>query len=81
VTYPSIGNFTRSKKNYTFGGQRSENKPSEPKNGTKAPKTEQRPQKRNKGPKKSTIKFRTKKKKQKVHDTNRKFEDNLIFFF
>jgi hypothetical protein len=28
-----IGNFTWSKKKYTFGGQKSENKPSEPKNG------------------------------------------------
>jgi hypothetical protein len=33
VTYPSIGNFTWSKKKYTFGGQKSENEPREPKNG------------------------------------------------
>jgi hypothetical protein len=35
VTYPSIGNFTWSKKIYTCGGQKGENKSSEPKNGTK----------------------------------------------
>jgi hypothetical protein len=34
VTYPSIGNFTWSKKKYIFGGQKGENKASEPKNGT-----------------------------------------------
>jgi hypothetical protein len=33
VTYPSIGNFTCSKKIYNFGGQKGENRPSEPKNG------------------------------------------------
>jgi hypothetical protein len=32
VIYLSIGNFIKSKKKYTFGGQRSENKLSEPKN-------------------------------------------------
>jgi hypothetical protein len=39
----SIGNFTGSKKKYTFGGQKGENKPSEPKNGfwgLQSPKTE-----------------------------------------
>jgi hypothetical protein len=30
VTYPSFRNFIRSKKNYTFKGQKGENKPSEP---------------------------------------------------
>jgi hypothetical protein len=34
VTYPSIGNFTWSKKKCTTQGRKSENKPSEPKNGT-----------------------------------------------
>jgi hypothetical protein len=34
VTYPSIGNFTKSEKKYTFWGQKGKNKPSEPKNGT-----------------------------------------------
>jgi hypothetical protein len=38
VTYPSIGNFTWSKKKYIFGGQKGENKASEPKNGTWASK-------------------------------------------
>jgi hypothetical protein len=33
VIYPSIGNFTWSKKKYIFGGQKGENQPSEPKNG------------------------------------------------
>jgi hypothetical protein len=33
VIYLSIGNFTWSKKKYTFGGQRGENKPSVAKNG------------------------------------------------
>jgi hypothetical protein len=33
VTYPSIEDFTWSKKIYTFGGQKGENKPSEPKKG------------------------------------------------
>jgi hypothetical protein len=32
VTYPSIGNFTISKKRYTLRGQKGKNKPSEPKN-------------------------------------------------
>jgi hypothetical protein len=40
VTYPSIGNFTWGKKNYTFGGQNGENKLSGLKNGTKAPKNQ-----------------------------------------
>jgi hypothetical protein len=40
VIYPSIGNFTCSKKYYTLGGQKDENKPSEPKNGIWGPKTE-----------------------------------------
>jgi hypothetical protein len=31
VTYPSIRNLTWSKKKYTFGGLKGENKPSEPK--------------------------------------------------
>jgi hypothetical protein len=39
VTYPSIGNFTWSNKKYTFGGQKGENKPSEPKNGIWGPKS------------------------------------------
>jgi hypothetical protein len=29
VAYPSFGNFIRSKKNYTFKGKKSENKPSD----------------------------------------------------
>jgi hypothetical protein len=33
VIYPSIGNFTWSKKKYTFGGQKGENRLTEPKNG------------------------------------------------
>jgi hypothetical protein len=33
VIYTSIGNFTWSKKKYTFGGQKGENRPLEPKNG------------------------------------------------
>jgi hypothetical protein len=33
VIYPSIGNFIWSRKKYTFGGQKGENKQSEPKNG------------------------------------------------
>jgi hypothetical protein len=32
VIYPSIENFTCSKKKYVFGGQKGENKPSAPKN-------------------------------------------------
>jgi hypothetical protein len=39
VTYPSIGSFTWSKKKHTFGGQKGENKPLEPKNGPKKIKT------------------------------------------
>jgi hypothetical protein len=39
VTYPSIGNFTWSKKIYTFRGQKGENKLSEPKNGIWTPKS------------------------------------------
>jgi hypothetical protein len=31
VIYPSIENFTRSKKKYTFGGQKGENRPPSPK--------------------------------------------------
>jgi hypothetical protein len=38
VIHPSIGNFTWSKKKYTFGGQKGKNKVSEPENGTQAPK-------------------------------------------
>jgi hypothetical protein len=38
--YPSIGNFTWSKKKYTFVGQKDANKPSEPKNGIWGPKLE-----------------------------------------
>jgi hypothetical protein len=34
----SIGNFTCSKKNYTFGGQKGENRLPEPKNGIWGPK-------------------------------------------
>jgi hypothetical protein len=34
----SIGNFTWSMQKYTIQGQKSENKPSEPKNGNEAPK-------------------------------------------
>jgi hypothetical protein len=37
VIYPSIENFTWSKKKYTFGGQKGENKPLEPKNGIWGP--------------------------------------------
>jgi hypothetical protein len=33
VIYPSIGNFTRSKKKHSFGGQKGEKRPPEPKNG------------------------------------------------
>jgi hypothetical protein len=33
VTYPSIRNFTWSKKIYTFKGQKDQNRPPEPKNG------------------------------------------------
>jgi hypothetical protein len=40
VTYPSIGNFTWSKKIHTTWGQKGENKPLELKNGTKAPKNQ-----------------------------------------
>jgi hypothetical protein len=32
VIYPSKGNFTWNKKKYSFGGQKGENKPSEPRN-------------------------------------------------
>jgi hypothetical protein len=39
VTYPSIGNFTWSKKKCTFEGHKGKNKLSEPKNGIKAPKS------------------------------------------
>jgi hypothetical protein len=39
VIFPSIGNFTCSKKKYYFGGQKGENKPSEPKNGIWGPKS------------------------------------------
>jgi hypothetical protein len=39
VIYPSIGNFTWSKKKYTFGSQKDENKLSDPKNGIWAPKS------------------------------------------
>jgi hypothetical protein len=39
VTYPSFGNFIRSKKNYNFRGQKGENKPSGPKNGIWGPKS------------------------------------------
>jgi hypothetical protein len=39
VIYPSIGNFTWSKKKYTFGGQKGENRPREPKNGIWGPKS------------------------------------------
>jgi hypothetical protein len=38
VIYPSIGNFTCSKKYYTLGGHKGENKASEPENGIKASK-------------------------------------------
>jgi hypothetical protein len=38
VTCPSIGNFTWSKKKYTFESHKGENKVSEPKNGAKAKK-------------------------------------------
>jgi hypothetical protein len=36
VIYPSIENFTWSKKKYTFGGPKGKNKVSEPTNGTQA---------------------------------------------
>jgi hypothetical protein len=39
VIYRSIGNFTWSKKKYTFGGQKSENRPPEPKNEIWGPKS------------------------------------------
>jgi hypothetical protein len=39
VICPSIGNFTWSKKKYTFGGQKGENRPPEPKNGIWGPKS------------------------------------------
>jgi hypothetical protein len=39
VVHPSIGNFVRLKKKYTFGGQKGEKKPSEPINGIWAPKS------------------------------------------
>jgi hypothetical protein len=43
VIYPSIGNFTWSKKKYTFGGQKGENRPKneapEPKNEIWGPKS------------------------------------------
>jgi hypothetical protein len=51
VIYPSIENFTGSKKKYTFGGQKGENKHSEPKNGIWGPKMEFGAQKWNLGPK------------------------------
>jgi hypothetical protein len=37
MIYPSIGNFTWSKKKYTFEGPKGKNKVSEPENGTQAP--------------------------------------------
>jgi hypothetical protein len=37
VIYPSIGNFTWSKKKYTFRGQKGENKPSETKRWNHGP--------------------------------------------
>jgi hypothetical protein len=40
VIYPSIGNLKWSKKKYTFGGEKCENRPLEPKNGIWAPKSE-----------------------------------------
>jgi hypothetical protein len=42
VIHPSIGNFSSSKKKHTFGGQKGENTPPEPKNGTKAPKNQKK---------------------------------------
>jgi hypothetical protein len=33
VMYPSFGNFTRSKKKYTYRSQKGENRHAEPKNG------------------------------------------------
>jgi hypothetical protein len=42
VIYPLIGNFAWSKKKYTFGGQKGENKPSKPKNGIWCPKNQNR---------------------------------------
>jgi hypothetical protein len=39
VIYPSIGNFTWSKKKYTFGGQKGENRLPQPKNGFWGPKS------------------------------------------
>jgi hypothetical protein len=39
VIYPSIGNFTWSKKKCSFGGQKGENKLSEPKNEIWGPKS------------------------------------------
>jgi hypothetical protein len=38
VTHQSIGNFIEVKKIYTFRGKKSDNNPSEPKNGIWAPK-------------------------------------------
>jgi hypothetical protein len=38
VFYLSIGNFTWSKKKYIFGGKKSDNKPTEPKNKIFGPK-------------------------------------------
>jgi hypothetical protein len=40
VICPSIGNIIRSKKKYTFRGEKCKNRPSEPKNGIWAPKSE-----------------------------------------
>jgi hypothetical protein len=40
VIYPSIENFICGKKKYIFGDQNDKNKPSEPKNGTEAPKNQ-----------------------------------------
>jgi hypothetical protein len=39
MTYPSIGNFTWSKKKYTFGGQKDNKRPLEPKNEISGPKS------------------------------------------
>jgi hypothetical protein len=36
VIYPSIGDFIWDMRKYIFGGQKRENKPSEPKNGISA---------------------------------------------
>jgi hypothetical protein len=64
VTYPSIRNFTWSKKKYTFGGQKSKNKPSEPKNlGLKISKT----------------RFRTKKIKTSRHFKKAKMHSKKLF--